>query len=1037
MSSSSSARRLKERGGAGGKITAIKPYKTPTQNAQKENPSSCKKPTGKENTRTLSSARIPTACPKPIVRPLPMQRIDKIAAGSDKEGDPRVRWSTSSLPKGKSSKPSDFARYLSDLRTYRLSRVSDSDHLKTLEKTSLAETDELKAKLEVLGHVDRGKSLNGIRNLAKCSQKKGYSNSNLEGRDENSVNDSKGNIGNGVRVLDDGKIRVYLDSNRGKSVENASKGFRVVERCKEKVCLNYNLDEKCEEFMDVVEDRNDGTRSDLNLEVVGEKDFTSDTYEEKTCVGLNSNGKSEIASSSAEGFENFKEKTNLVSDLKGNGDNKAIDAVHVDSNLLREGEKSLNGFRVLKDPKDQKDGEEHKVARPVDKYPSKLHEKLAFLEGKVRRIASDIKRTKEMLDQNNPDTSKLILSDIQDKISGIEKAVDHVMYNSKSNVGFTEIIKNDGSQYRNADKNQDGLDVSLKDSVKALNHEELEARFFPHHKLLRARTSSANSMGKDQNQSTSDSAPDDGLLRSIDENPIALEFLASLERKQSKINTNDRRLQLKSSTIQEMESDGSSTSAAQGVPKKLVGGGCNEEDVTLTTDENLEDFDDQENRPAMILLEDIEDSSINQLREIGCKSATGGWFVSEGESVLLAHDDGSCSFYDITNSEEKNEYKPPSGVSHNLWGDCWLIRATGSDGCSGRYVVAASAGNTLDSGFCSWDFYTKDIRAFRVEDGTPTSYSSSSRTVLGPLPNNSTCRRNALSTIIAPGSQQWWYKPCGPLLVSTASCQRVASIYDIRDGDLVMKWEVPMPVLTMDYSSPLQWRNKGKVVIAETEAISLWDVNSLNPQSLLSIALFGKKVSALHVNNTDAELGGGVRKRVSSSEAEGNDGVFCTQEAISVLDFRLPSGVGHKIPKHGGSSQSIFSAGDSIFVGSTNARSGPKEHPRSCVQHFSLRKGKLVSTYLLPESNAHFHHSSITQIWGNSDHVMGICGLGLFVFDTFKDAHMQSLSINHGITREATEIIGPDDLYCPSFDYLASRVLLISRDRPALWRYFS
>lgn len=207
--------------------------------------------------------------------------------------------------------------------------------------------------------------------------------------------------------------------------------------------------------------------------------------------------------------------------------------------------------------------------------------------------------------------------------------------------------------------------------------------------------------------------------------------------------------------------------------------------------------------------------------------------------------------------QEKSEYKPPSGVSYNLWGDCWLIRAADSDGCSGRYVVVASAGNALDSGFCSWDFYTKDIRAFRVEDGITTT----SRTALGPLPNMAPCRRDNLSTTIAPANQQWWYKPSGPLLVATASGQKAVSIYDIRDGDLVMKWEVQRPILTMDYSSPLQWRNKGKVVIAETEAISLWDVNSLNPQSLLSIPSFGKKVSALHVNNTEAEIGGGIRRR--------------------------------------------------------------------------------------------------------------------------------------------------------------------------------
>lgn len=197
---------------------------------------------------------------------------------------------------------------------------------------------------------------------------------------------------------------------------------------------------------------------------------------------------------------------------------------------------------------------------------------------------------------------------------------------------------------------------------------------------------------------------------------------------------------------------------------------------------------------------------------------------------------------------------PPPEVSPNIWRDCWVVRAPGSDGCSGRFVVAASAGNTMDSGFCSWDFYTKEVCALQVDAGT-----ASSRIALGPLPNN--IRRNSTSSIVTAEATKWWYRPCGPLIVSTASSQKAVKVFDVRDGEQIMKWDVQLPVLTMDYSSPLQWRNRGKVVVAESESISLWDVNSLTPQALLSVPTGGQKVSALHVSNTDAELGGGVRKR--------------------------------------------------------------------------------------------------------------------------------------------------------------------------------
>ncbi|XWS13880.1 hypothetical protein CRYUN_Cryun36dG0076800 [Craigia yunnanensis] len=626
------------------------------------------------------------------------------------------------------------------------------------------------------------------------------------------------------------------------------------------------------------------------------------------------------------------------------------------------------------------------------KYPSKLHEKLAFLEGKVKRIASDIKRTKEMLDMNNPDSSKMILSDIQDKISGIEKAMNHVVSDSNGKTSASNGSGDEDVSTKGVERSQSKQVGNVKISVTELNSEELEARLFPHHKLLRNRTSLKESSGSSQSQEPSNAVNSSSELREekkslspIEDNPVALEFLASLEKEKTKVTTRNEQASLQNSDTQQMDGDG--VSGPQGHLKFFdVKHGI---EVNLESDERLEDFDDQENRPTAVIGEETEDASIYQLNEIGRKNSTGGWFVSEGEAVLLAHDDGSCSFYDIANCEEKAVYKPPKGVSPNIWRDCWIIRAPSADGCSGRYVVAASAGNSLESGFCSWDFYTKDVRAFHIE--------------------------------------------CG----ETASRTKVIKVYDIRDGEEIMKWEVQKPVSTMDYSSPLQWRNRGKVVVAEAEMISVWDVNSLHPQTLLSVSSSGQKISALHVNNTDAEIGGGVRQRVSSSEAEGNDGVFCTPDSINILDFRHPSGIGAKIAKVGVNVQSVFSRGDSVFLGCTHVRSSGKKHPCSQVQQFSSRKQRLLSTYSLPESNAHSHFSAITQVWGNSNLVMGVCGLGLFVFDTLKDDALQPFIHDNGSAQNVREIVGPDNLYSPSFDYLSSRVLLISRDRPALWRHLS
>lgn len=54
---------------------------------------------------------------------------------------------------------------------------------------------------------------------------------------------------------------------------------------------------------------------------------------------------------------------------------------------------------------------------------------------------------------------------------------------------------------------------------------------------------------------------------------------------------------------------------------------------------------------AKVEEEKMSELSGKQLRSIGEKSSTAGWFVCEGEGLLLAHEDGCCSYYDIANME--------------------------------------------------------------------------------------------------------------------------------------------------------------------------------------------------------------------------------------------------------------------------------------------------------------------------------------------------------------------------------------------------
>uniref|UniRef100_A0A7N0UUT6 At4g14310 8-bladed propeller domain-containing protein n=1 Tax=Kalanchoe fedtschenkoi TaxID=63787 RepID=A0A7N0UUT6_KALFE len=693
---------------------------------------------------------------------------------------------------------------------------------------------------------------------------------------------------------------------------------------------------------------------------------------------------------------------------------KARDATSLSAKDV--GKKASSEMKVSSAFKDKEVREEGTNSHATIKYPSKLHEKLAFLESKVKRIASDIKWTKEMLDSNKSAESKVILSDIQEKISGIEKAMGRVASDS-SGKPFTGKIGNPQNKRTEMSNPKQGDMVIMK----VLNREELEARLFPHDRLLRDRM-----LIKSSSESSKSYCQISESKEAIhaDINLPPFEPLASHNQENSKSKViMDENIKVELCPVQEM--DGVGTSKAQG---SVDVSGKHNPDVILTTTETLDELDTQENTQTMVS-DDFEDTCMYQLNEIGRRTSTGGWFVSEGESVLLAHDDASCSLYDVTNCEEKALYKPPAGVSTNVWGDCWIVRAPGADGCSGRYIVAASAGNALDSGFCSWDYYTKDVQAFHLDNEVTTT-----RTVLGPLPNNTSSQRS-LSTISQPSENvQWWYKPCGPLIVATACSKQVVKIYDIRDGEQIMDWEVPKPVSPMENSSPVQWRNREKLVLAEAGNICVWDVSSQKSQPLLYISSSGRKISALHVVNTDAELGGGVRQRVTSSEAEGNDGVFCTSDFINILDFRHPTGIGLKIPQTGLNSHSVFSRGDSVFLGCSNGRKSAGRKQFSQIQHFSLRKQKLVTSYVLPESNAHPHYTAMTQVWGNSNLVMGICGLGLYVFDALNGDAPQSSAPDNVSIQKVREVIGPNDMYAPSFDYLSSRALIISRDRPAMWQ---
>ncbi|CAM8988427.1 unnamed protein product [Rhodiola kirilowii] len=656
---------------------------------------------------------------------------------------------------------------------------------------------------------------------------------------------------------------------------------------------------------------------------------------------------------------------------------------------------------------------------------SRLLKKLASLEERAARIAFDIKRVKEMLDDDN--ISQYMLLDIEEKILAFERAMGYVGGDSAKDVEYAtnEVVG--------------GGDGNVTNKVTTLNQVELEKRFFPHQRLLRERKLKSDEHEKEKLEAN---VADHMLGSRVSEEQISMPSV-----------TADKQDSMKSENVAMEICDGQIADNCD-ILEMQAYTDLNEKhlaNLNLTTSETLDENDSQcsAHVQTMVTDDETEESSGDDLHQIGVKVSTAGWFVSKGEFALLAHDDGCCSLYDIVNCEEKAEYRPPDRVPMSIWGDCWIMRVAGIDGCVGKYVVAASAGNTKVSGFCSWDFYSKTVHACHLEDELPPS-----RT----LSHNS---RRHIRDVLPPNNAKWWYKPCGPLIVATASSQQTVKVFDVRDGEQVMKFEIQLPISSTEYCSPLQWRAEGRVVLAQLGRVSLWDLNSRNPQPLVSVYTSEQKITALHIFNSDDDMSEGVRKRATRTDAVGNDGVFCTGDFITILDFRDPCGVGLKIPISGFDSKSVFSYGDTVLLGGSQQQSAGKRNS-SQVQHFSLRQRRPVATYPMPESNS---QSNITQVWGDSALVMAVSSLGLGMYGTFKDRSVQSSGSDsndntqsgsvqswgsdyNNNTQTQSEVSwgsdynitqrgvlnGPSDMYNPSFDYALSRTLLISRDRPAVWQ---
>ena len=522
---------------------------------------------------------------KPSIRAVP--RVNKAAAIAVSDSETRSRWSSSSVPRGRSSSPSEFIRSSVDSRRER--RVS----------------------------VDRGRGSVGENDLTALSSGRA---SRVRGSESDKqkvgVKDLDVMVGGGglagLRVYRELKENVKLRTNMDSKIRISEvKPLADEEKIEDKSLETKDLESHTRERIDEVLRSHENSKNSTVPEKVQSVIVVNEEHKEKPCIVP------EFSSAD-------RQRVNSSLESNQKSGQKDLEIVNESGQIGGEGNSSCAG----------------------NKYTSKLHEKLAFLEGKVKRIASDIKKTKEMLDLNNTSSSKLILSDIQEKISGIEKAIGHGAVSSGVKMGLMSTNEKDTKMMPKDETNESGINTS----VKGLNTKELEERLFPHHKLLRNRMSLKSTSDSSQSNEIHLTGPSHVVKvedMPIDENPIALEFLASLNREHAKVTMRTEQVGLEFCEVQEMDENTSGGLQESSTQFK----GKQEAEVILTSDEILDDFDDQENKQGGLIGDETDDAGINQMNEIGIKTSTGGWFVSEGEAVLLAHNDGSCSFYDITNTE--------------------------------------------------------------------------------------------------------------------------------------------------------------------------------------------------------------------------------------------------------------------------------------------------------------------------------------------------------------------------------------------------
>lgn len=135
-------------------------------------------------------------------------------------------------------------------------------------------------------------------------------------------------------------------------------------------------------------------------------------------------------------------------------------------------------------------------------------------------------------------------------------------------------------------------------------------------------------------------------------------------------------------------------------------------------------------------------------------------------------------------------------------------------------MVIATNGQRQIGGFCGWDFDNLKFSSNIIHNSDMTTVGS----ILLCYHCHSLAR---------------------PLIMYGNNRSRVATLFDIRDGQSRNHFQLTSLLNSMHRCKPIKWLENEKVLISEKNHLAAWDFEATKATTLMTFESFGKKIGAI------------------------------------------------------------------------------------------------------------------------------------------------------------------------------------------------